>query len=157
MSHDNHAVQVEWAMAVRRKPKINYSAHNQGDFRYLSIVHNSDHDSDDDRVDRIFVDFSWAILPQSDGAFKQWWPTARQKGSELHHQGEFLHIIYLSQCMTDIRKKFPFHFCATMVLRTMWAAPFCTTQSFHTMVADSTTIAVPSMWLNLSTFISDNK
>ena len=32
---------------------------------------------------------------------EQWWSMGRQKGSELHHQGEFLHNYYMFESVHD--------------------------------------------------------
>jgi len=32
---------------------------------------------------------------------EQWWTTGRQKGSDLHHQGEFLHNYCMSESVYD--------------------------------------------------------
>ena len=55
------------------------------------------HDGDHGGAVRMFVGLSEELYWQrkSDQAREQWQSTGRQKGSELHHQGEFLHNYYM--------------------------------------------------------------
>jgi len=55
------------------------------------------HDGDHGRAVRMIVGLSEELYWQrkSDQAREQWQSTGRQKGSELHHQGEFLHNYYM--------------------------------------------------------------
>ena len=60
-----------------------------GEFRHVSV-------SERQRLwpcgQNLHVPFLRTVLPpEVDGALEQWWPTARQKRSYLHHQGEFQH------------------------------------------------------------------
>ena len=63
--------------------------HQHGEFRHVSV-------SERQRLQpcgqNLRVPFLRTVLPpEVDGALEQWRPTARQKRSYLHHQGEFQH------------------------------------------------------------------
>ena len=80
------------AMATKRTTRHYYSTHNLAStvsFGMLASVNHSDHG----RVVRIFVCLSKERYchRKSKRALEQWRPTARQKSSYLHHQGEFQH------------------------------------------------------------------
>ena len=69
---------------------------------HIVSVHDGNH-----KVDGIFVGLSWELQcwQQSDRVLKQWWTTGREKGSEPHHQSEFLCNYYtLSECRQQYRQ-----------------------------------------------------
>ena len=60
-----------------------------GDFRHVSV---SERQRSRPCGQNVRVPFLRTVLPpEVDGALEQWRPTARQKRSYLHHQGEFQH------------------------------------------------------------------
>ena len=83
------------AMAARRETKIllqHSQYRHRGELWHIVLMHNGDHDS----VNRMLMGLSWKLYcwRQSDWVLEQWQTTGRQKGTEFHHQGEFLHIIH---------------------------------------------------------------
>ena len=92
---------VEWAMVARKKT-IQCSQLHSGELWHIVSVHDGNHN-----VEGIFVGLSWELQcwQQSDRVLKQWWTMGREKGSEPHHQSEFLCNYYtLSECRQQYRQ-----------------------------------------------------
>ena len=70
-----------------------------GEFRYISV---SERQRSRPCGQNLRVPFLRTVLPpEIDGALEQWRPTARQKRSYLHHQGEFHHQLLSFRSVHD--------------------------------------------------------
>ena len=101
MPRGNHAQSI--ASNGDQKEDKTLLQHSQlsqhGEFRHVSV---SERQRSRPCGQNLRVLFLRTVLPpEVDGALEQWRPTARQKRSYLHHQGEFQHQLFTFRSVHD--------------------------------------------------------
>ena len=87
------------AMATKRTLLQHSQLSQHGEFRHVSV---SERQRSRSCGQNLRVPFPRAVLPpEVERALEQWRPTARQKRSYLHDQGEFQHQFYTFRSVVD--------------------------------------------------------